>query len=788
MAKKQMSVAENTLSKKDKNIVDVHYTSCQCYFRPETGELIFLSEADSGEFDDLTTKLSLLMDKLEDAKHKFSAALEEYYDRKNDIANQENLSSYYNEVITFEHKVESATKAIQNEVGEFNEQSGYTHLVELIALEPLKKGIYGRLYCYIKKSDYEAFQGKLTIFDIRNFGSGDFYQRDKEGNIVSIDSDKIKDSLKKIKESLKQMASGKKKFSIKTDYEKNLADWADAWNKQADYSIEEKYIDVSAGAQFLRFSSNVGAMVDWSPRDNKGRISGEASAELTLAAGQASTTFYQPDRGGWRLKFIINEENKEANLGILRTQIDVKLTCFAGASANIEGNLQFVMSGGQGKLMGRRAPFSHLNERQNGVRVDTEKQPSASTEINVEMFAGAKAGGSYRGALQWLKPFDSLVDSLPDMLRTFGLEAAIPEAKVLDKVLESRSQLEGKDAEKGRFTDFGAFTVGAELQLGAGISGDFQFWFEEGKFKFHISAGVCLGPGAKGVARGEINPAQFTEFAIWVIYQLYGMDYKHFKVIGKDAFKALTYILLMGGVSVYKRYYNSMKGDVEIIQDDFQNFIYKIKKDMKDAINASNKRNKFADSINLAPAHIYYLTPEGKGIALYLLTLDGSYDRIDIDNIKLVSLIDSKENGLFAVPDIGHERKRAVLAILSSIQTKREWGEVLIRMTSTGDKIALGLSDKAQIILIKQQEKLLRSFLQIGLDQDKKLDELINRLEMRDFEEVYKRLKSKPAFGYPFAPNCTRQYALHCDENLWYSSLCYIVPEDPTIKYHLEPK
>lgn len=68
------------------------------------------------------------------------------------------------------------------------------------------------------------------------------------------------------------------------------------------------------------------------------------------------------------------------------------------------------------------------------------------------------------------------------------------------------------------------------------------------------------------------------------------------------------------------------------------------------------------------------------------------------------------------------------------------------------------------------------------------MDELINRMEMRDFEEVYKRLKSKPAFGYPFAPNCTRQYALHCDENLWYSSLCYIVPEDPTIKYRLEPK
>lgn len=67
--------------------------------------------------------------------------------------------------------------------------------------------------------------------------------------------------------------------------------------------------------------------------------------------------------------------------------------------------------------------------------------------------------------------------------------------------------------------------------------------------------------------------------------------------------------------------------------------------------------------------------------------------------------------------------------------------------------------------LVEHQEQVIRNFLQIGLDQDKKLDELISRLNLRDFRETYRRLKDKPAFGYPFAPNCTKQYALFCDDN-----------------------
>ncbi len=784
MNEQRSPVATNTLSKKDKNTVDVYHTSCQCYFRPETGEVIFISESDSGEFDNLTYNLSRLMDVLDKARNEYSTALQEYYNKKKNIADREQLSGYFDAVATSEMAIEKATEAIRQEVGEFDERKGYTCIVELIPLEPLRKCIYGRFYCYIKQADYKSFNDRLTIFNLKDFGQGDFYERDKDGRIVAIKTDEIIRRFKKVKESLTQMASGNKQFNVNADYEKNLTDWADIWNDQSKYTHEGQVIDVSAGAQFLRFSANAGAAVEWEPRRQQGRISGEASCELTLAAAQATTTFYRPDRGGWQLRFIINDQNKEANLGVLRAKIETVLTGFAGASANIEGNLQFVLSDGKQRLMGARTPLSRFEERQNGVLVETERGPAVTREVAGELFAGVKLGGACSGALQWLKPFDSLVEYLPDMTGAFVHDAVFADNNVSDKVPDTRKKLVGKNTGEGQFTDFAAFSSGVEIQAGAGLSGEFEFWFEQGRFKFRIAAGVCLGPGAKGSASGEVSPAQFAEFAVWAVYQLYGMDYRHFKVFEKNSFLALTYILLMGGKPVYERYFRKMKDDFSQVFDDFKKFIRGISDNISDAVEASNKLNQFAESINRSPSNVYTFTPEGKGIALYLLVQDGYYDRIDINNHRLVSIIDNSENGLFSLPDTGHERKKAVLTILSSIQTRREWGEVLVRMTASGEKITSAMPEHQ---LVEHQEQIIRTFLQIGLDQDKKLDELISRLNLRDLRETYHRLKDKPAFGYPFAPNCTKQYALFCDDNPWYTSLCHILPQDPTIKNRLEP-
>lgn len=262
---------------------------------------------------------------------------------------------------------------------------------------------------------------------------------------------------------------------------------------------------------------------------------------------------------------------------------------------------------------------------------------------------------------------------------------------------------------------------------------------------------------------GEINPELFMEFAVWVIYQLYGMDYKHWVIIEEEAFKALGYILLMDQEKKYQEYYDKAMDEFKNVLEDFSGFVNKTFAEIMTARDQSAKRNKFASEINSSPGNVYLYSPEAKGSALYILTLDGAYDRIDINN-----------QGDGFIPDTNHERKKAVLFILSSIQTKREWKKVLTRITAMGT-VYPGNEDA----IVKMAQKNIRIFLQTGIDSDDELDDIIDKLELRDFDELVSRLKEKPTYGYSFSPNCSKQYKLHCDDNPFYNSLCHFVPVEP---------
>ena len=457
---------------------------------------------------------------------------------------------------------------------------------------------------------------------------------------------------------------------------------------------------------------------------------------------------------------------KEANIGILRARIDGELTGYVGASAQAEGNLQFVTYNKKQLLMGNRTPGAPFSERQNGVKIKDSKENPKSLEIKAEAFGGAKAGASLGGALQWLKPFSSLVDELPNMLHTFGMDSP-----ALEQVLPSVKQSQEKQNDQtGEFQDFACLKVGGDVELGVGLSGDFKIRFVKGRFRFHIKGSLCLGPGAKGEVEGEVTPELFGEFAIWVIYQLYGIDYKHLTIIEENAFKVLTYILVMYGKDKYQEYYTKMRAEFVDVVNDFNLFIKRLSGDIFDAKELSVKRNGYADVINKDPRDVYLFSPEAKGVALYILTGDGAYDRIDINN-----------QGDGFLPDTNKKRKTAVLYVLSSIQTKREWKKVFSRISKDGT--ALPGNEDA---VVKQAEESIRNFLQIGFNKDKELEDIIDKLELREFNQVFKRLKENPAYGYAFSPNCTKQYFLHCDDNPFYSSLCHFGPVNSEYKQKWE--
>lgn len=758
--------ADHQTSKVESNVKIVIVKSCQCYFRIDKLQLIFIDEADASAFEDAMSKLSNLVNAHHIAKSKYSNAIEKYGVQLKDTANKDRLPELEKEISKAEGELQTATKNLQQELGEFNEESGYKPIVELIPIENVKKKAFGRFYSYIKEEDYKEFESKLTVISVDDFNGNNIFTKDKDNNIIGIDIKELSGKLKSAKEKIKQMMDRTMTVDANIKYEQTLTEWAEAWNEKK-YNHTGEYIDVSAGAQFMRLTANASTLNSWNPDTGQAKIKGEAQAELTVFSGKVTSTIYVPDRTGWPLKFMINDTD-EANIGVLRAKVDGELTGYVGASAKVEANLQFVTHNNKQLLMGNHTKSSTFAERKEGVKVKGNKDKAKKgLEVKAEAFGGAKVGASLGGTLQWLKPFTSLVAEIPSMLRKLNIDPELMlGASAMDKLIELQNQ-KGNDKKKeehlGEFQDLGSLKVGGEVQLGAGASGEFRVRFVKGKFRFHMHGSLCLGPGAKGLVEGEITPDLFMEFAVWVIYQLYGMDYKHWVIIEEEAFKALWYILLMDKEKKYKEYYDKMKAEFDNVSKDFSDFVKSTFTDIMTARDQSAKRNEFAFEINSDPGKVYLYSPEAKGTTLYLLTLDGAYDRIDINN-----------QGDGIIPDTNHERKKAVLFILSSIQTKREWKKVLTRITADGT-VYPGNEDA----IVKMAQKNIRIFLQTGIDSDDELDNIIDKLELRDFDELVSRLKEKPTYGYSFAPNCSQQYKLHCDDNPFYRSLCHFVPVEP---------
>jgi hypothetical protein len=102
--------------------------------------------------------------------------------------------------------------------------------------------------------------------------------------------------------------------------------------------------------------------------------------------------------------------------------------------------------------------------------------------------------------------------------------------------------------------------------------------------------------------------------------------------------------------------------------------------------------------------------------------------------------------------DIYTERKEAILCVLTSIQTIKEWGKVMCRVSRYGSSMAVG--GNAATAADEQEAHLIR-FMQEGHNRD---EDLLN--VKWDIQVIKARLKSEPALGYALALNDTVFYSL----------------------------
>lgn len=313
MDEQEKPVAEGKLNKKEGSVVIASHESTTVYFDIKTEELIILKEKAAAELDQHASALMTLVDEVHKTNALYSAAIEAYGlvvphpDRSAELAKLEaNVSSA-------EKTLKDKKESLQKELGDFeSKNAGYKEVVELIPIatkkQPGRNRGVGSRYVYAKKGYIDKFgTGDSHRVSIRGrdraSAQESIFKRDANGKIKSIDTQKLKSHLKK----LETDNTGIKLFDIKDigKIDKTLCGWADSWNESL---VLEKEIgsnmDISAGAQFMRFTSNTGASGEWDPYNGKLTIKGEHSIVLSIASGTAAAKLYIPDRIGWSLKML----------------------------------------------------------------------------------------------------------------------------------------------------------------------------------------------------------------------------------------------------------------------------------------------------------------------------------------------------------------------------------------------------------------------------------------------------------------------------------------------------
>lgn len=749
MSEANKPVATNQTCKQGSKVL-VHDRGMQCYFRPETEEFVFISPCEATAFENHWRGMMLSMDAFHEANANYSGALEFYAKEATLALSQAESEDDLKGVDYAEQELEKQRAALKKMLGDLSVKGmSYDDVVELIPVlgqgGKSKGGIKPTRYAYVRKAYFSQIEKglKLHLVSLKSSdqkgGAKSIYNIDKNGN-ARIDMQKLTKQLTDLQKPKAKLDLQKVMKWMGSDFDldtlnKNdaLFDWAESWTHSLKGEADEKgNVDVTGGAQFMRFVSNVGMNAEFDP--NKGQLAfkGESKSSLALASGFVKREFYAPDRTGWKLAMRL-DDGQEINLGMLRLRGEAELSGFAGASLQLEAQLQVVTKGDQQAFVGQSSGRLPRFRERKDAGIKFYKAMDAKDEglhIGGEVFAGARLEGSIKGSLQWLKP-----NPPPDP------------AKPLPPILEST----------GDYKDF--CTIGSNIAglLGAGAGGKFYCTFLNGKFCFHVASSLCWGAGAKGGFIAEVDAATIAEFGAWLVYQLYSLEYGFFEAIDERAFKAYSQYCVIKtsvGESIYRGYDWLVK-----TPDDIAKMLIEIVDGLWDhglkGLEASKGRNRLARNVIEFRKDLLLHTPEAKGILLYLLTRHGKLDHIDLEN--RTSLL-----------DIYKDRKDAVIWVLTSIQTVIEWEKVLCHMTTDGSSL-VGKTSAAEVA--REQEAHLVRFLQEGYNRD---EDLIKAKQ--ELMQVYNRLKKTSAIGYALAMNNTSYYKFNSGPNYNYPQRCIFGP------------
>lgn len=738
MTEDSKPLAENRLGKHGP-VVDVPRSALSCYFRPDTEEFIFLSAKEAGAFENHWRGMAHGMNQFHQAQARYSSALEHYDQCVKAAVSMLQMDKSLNAIDAAEAELEKERKAIKEKLDGTATGVGYDTIIELIPMAA-HAGASRLPYAYVKQSYFTDAQSKRRLHNVSlrpsggKSGKNSFIGRDHDGTVL-IDTVKLTEQLSavkwpKVKLDLKDVLgwAGSDPDPEAFTADGTLFDWAESWNN----SLKDKKrlsdnVDVSGAAQFMRYTSNLGANAEFDLKEGKAAVKAESTSVLTLASGYADIERFVPDRFGWPLTMQTGK-GQTLDLGLLRVRLKGQVNGFIGASLQLEGQLQVMIKGDEQVITGQagRLPSFRTRKSQGRDFFQAMQAEDQGVTITAGGFGGVNVEILGKSTLQWLKPSPS-----PDSSR----EVAVKDKK-----------------EVGGYVDFA--TIGSSIagMAGIGVGGKFFCTFINGKFCLHVAASLCVGMGAKGGFIAEVSANDIFEFGRWVAYQLYLNNYGVLEYFNKDAFEAYSQYCVLKAVEGKALAYQGVGWALSTpaqIASRFNELVMSLKNDAIRSFDGTEGRNQIANVIIEQEDDLLTYTPESKGVFLYLLTRHGVLDHIDLDN--------RSWNG-----DIYRRRKEAIILILTSIQTTSEWRKVMCRMTADGSRLP-----GSAVVVSKSQEEHLIRFLQEGRNRDEEFYRIRDSLAA-----IYGRLKEFPTAGYALSMNDSYYYSVNCDDNAHYPSRC----------------
>ncbi|SDX60911.1 hypothetical protein [Litoreibacter albidus] len=213
---------------------------------------------------------------------------------------------------------------------------------------------------------------------------------------------------------------------------------------------------------------------------------------------------------------------------------------------------------------------------------------------------------------------------------------------------------EKRAANAGRHGWATVFEVGVQISANAGIGAEAYFKIEldstSGKLYARCGAQLVIGVGAKGGVTAAVGLNTAFDFVVYVYHQLVANDFSILRFISNAAFEAIKALA----------YYLIVK-PAQYVVGELGDLVKSALSAVSEMFSSAQEAEDFARRIQARPDALTFAPPETKGMILYRLGETFTFSREEY-------------------------QEGAILVVMDTIQSAREWEQVIERVSKNGSK------------------------------------------------------------------------------------------------------